>query len=108
MLKLKVKHINITTTMKPLRLTKRHIKVMMKIWLNAGRETNKKIILQSEEKEFNQLVESGYIKIVEKDYSMNVSTSGMERIFENFVENLEIAAAPFEENPNTKVVSHIR
>ena len=51
------------------RLRKEHFKVMMKVWLNAGRKTNSKLLNNYEIKLFNDHVKEGYVEIVNKFYS---------------------------------------
>lgn len=72
------------------RLRKEHFKVMMKVWLNAGRKTNSKILNDSDMTFFNDLVKEGYIEIVNKSYSIISYKTGFNKVMENFVETLEL------------------
>ena len=72
------------------RLTKEHFKVMMKVWLNAGRETYLQLINDSEKKFITDLIEDGYIEIVNRSYLTIPYETGFSKIMDNFVENLEI------------------
>ena len=82
------------------RLRKEHFKVMMKVWLNAGRKTNSKILNDSDMTFFNDLVKEGYIEIVNKSYSIISYKTGFNKVMEKFVETLEIMNAPLSNTSN--------
>ena len=84
------------------RLTKEHFKVMMKVWLNAGGKTNSKLLNDSEMTFFNELVEDGYIEIINKSYSIISYKTGFNKVMENFVETLEIMNAQPNRNEEKK------
>ena len=84
------------------RLTKEHFKVMIKVWLNAGRKTNSQLLNNYEIKLFNDLVKEGYVEIVDKFYSTIPYKTGFSKVMDNFVENLEIMNAPLSSNEEKK------
>lgn len=88
------------------RLRKEHFKVMMKVWLNAERKTNSKLLNDSDIKFFNDLVEEGYIEIVNKSYSIIPSRTGFSKVMDNFIENLEIMNAPLSNDGNDEKGLH--
>ena len=88
------------------RLRKEHIRVLMKVWLNAGKKTNKQLLNEYEMKEFNQLVEEGYIEIVEKHYANIPFHTGFNTVMENLLTNMEILCAPYTGTKNQKVISN--
>lgn len=72
------------------RLNKGHFIVLMKIFLNKGNKKTSEILAEHEMKEFNELVENGYIGIANKSYSY-VTAEGrpFERVIENCLETME-------------------
>ena len=84
------------------RLRKEHFKVMMEVWLNAGRKTNSKLLNDSDIQFFNDLVEEGYIEIINKSYSIISYKTGFNKVMENFVETLEIMNAQPNRNEEKK------
>lgn len=80
----------------------------MKVWLNAGRKTNSKLLNDSDIKFFNDLVEEGYIEIVNKSYSIISYKTGFNKVMENFVENLEIMNASLSNDEKWLQAENIR
>lgn len=72
------------------RLNKEHFTVLMKVYLNKGHNKNSEILAENEMKAFNELIESGYVKIVNKSYSyLDISVCAVERVVENCLETME-------------------
>ena len=80
----------------------------MKVWLNAGRKTNSKLLNDSDIQFFNDLVKDGYIEIVNKSYSIISYKTGFNKVMENFVENLEIMNAPLSNDEKWLQAENIR
>jgi hypothetical protein len=76
-------------------LTKEHFKVMMKVWLNAGHKTYSQLLDDCEIKLFNNLLEGGYIEIIDRFYPTISHKTGFSKVMDNFVENLEIMNASY-------------
>ena len=72
------------------RLKKEHFAVLIKVCLNKGHNKNSEILAEHETKLFNELVEDGYVEIVNKSYSY-VTPAGrsLEKVVENCLSTME-------------------
>lgn len=71
------------------RLKKEHIEVLIKVYLNRGHNKNKEILAEHEISLLNELVEAGYVNIINKSYSyLSNESSFIEDVIENFTKNV--------------------
>ena len=72
------------------RLKKEHFAVLIKVCLNKGHNKNSEILAEHEKSLFNELVEEGYVEIVNKSYSY-VTPAGrnIEKTVENCLSTME-------------------
>ena len=71
------------------RLKKEHIEVLIKVCLNRGRNKNTEILAEYEISLLNELVEAGYVNIINKSYSY-LTKEGLfiERATVNFTDTI--------------------
>lgn len=67
-------------------MTKEHIEVLLKIYLNKGRQTTKQLLGSDSDTIVARLEEKNYITRVERHYHM--VTPLFEKVFDNIVTNL--------------------
>ena len=71
------------------RLKKEHIEVLIKVYLNRGHNKNEEILAEHEISLLNELVEAGYVNIINKSYSyLSNESSFIEDVIENFTKNV--------------------
>ena len=72
------------------RLKKEHFEVLIKVCLNKGHNKNSEILSEHEMRIFNELVEAGYVEIVNRSYSyITPMGRNVEKVIENCLSTME-------------------